>query len=351
MNPSMKEQLATLFGLRNEAVHGQDVVFSKYFLSIVEQYDINLDELRAMLIRGMRPGRALRKMLEARLKSNAQTWADREGLKGPERDEYVKGFMQANGGTCLDGTVKELTEAFLAKSMAQDVLFAKDSEDIRFVYANGPGSCMVDPFPSQMAGLAYGFAENLAIAYRQADNGKITARTLVNTATRKYGRVYGDEATKLYNGLGELGYNWCEEEMESPANGELLFIPLIRNLDEQELERVYHPPYIDWSDGLIATEKTGHVWAWGKKWYGRWMRPFKFWSEDQIKYDFVARTAQMNLVLKDAYGRVIGLEVDEIPEAWEFHSRAREATPLYEDEYFKRIWNEDPYLKYAEYDR
>jgi hypothetical protein len=297
MNVSLKEQLEALYGCRNTAVHNKDVTFSRCFMAAAEQYDLDLDELRKLLGRGMRPGKAIRRLLNAALKANAQQWADRQEMRGKERTQYIEKYIYCR----LDEDVQSLTEAYNASEHAQDVQFADTPEEIAFVYQNGPRSCMIDEFASQMAGLAYGFAEHLAIAYLRIGD-RITTRTLVNVATRKFGRVYGDEGAKLHNGLEELGYRWTYEDY-SPAEGERLFVPTVmkRTIEPFGQSRMcsLHPPYVDWAEHLVESTRWEWKKAFGKKFYGCWMR---------------------------VTGEFYSLLLDEMPKVWEFHSHAAPAT-------------------------
>lgn len=360
MNASIKEQLAEIFGIRNEMVHNpSSIQFSAYFRTCTEQYDIDLEELARLLERRMRPGKALRRLLEMQIKCNAQRWADREGFTGDRREKYVQGFLEANLGASMDETVKELAEAYTATG--DEIYFAETPEYIADVYRLGPTSCMVDDFASQMAGLAYGSCPALAVAYCRDSRDRISARTLVNLHSRTFGRVYGDESNKLSNGLLALGYSWHDEDRGSPADGELLFVPLIRETEKEDwttnayascvkmyVKQTYRPPDVDWTDGLIATEETGWVHAFGKKWLGRWMRPVKFWSVNMVHVDSMSGI-RMSTELRDIEDHVIALGVDELPEMWEFHSHASEATPMQENQVLREEWSSDPILKWSDW--
>lgn len=360
MNRSIKEQLAEIFNRRNEMVHNpSSCQFSKYFQQCVEQYEINLEELARLLERGMRPGKAIRRLLEMQIKHNAQRWADREGFTGTKREKYIQGFLESNLGSSMDETVKELAEAYTATG--DEVYFAETPEQISEVYRLGPTSCMVDDFASQMAGLAYGSCKALAVAYCRDSRDRISARTLVNLHRRTFGRVYGDESNKLSNGLLALGYRWHDEDRGSPADGESLFVPLIRETEKEDwttntyasctkmyVRQTYRPPYIDWTDGLVATEETGWVHAFGKKWLGRWMRPVKFWSVDMVRVDPMTGI-RMSTELRDMEDHPITLGADELPEMWEFHSHADEATPMQESEVLREEWARDPILKWSDW--
>lgn len=371
MSSSIREQLEVLFDRRNETVHSNfQVPFSSCFKHQVGQYDIDLEELSKLLIRGMKPGKAIRRLLEARLKVNANVWADREGLVGADREEYIKGFRE-NGR--LDATVQELTEAYNAPSWAKDILFAETPEEIQYVYQHGPESCMVDEFATQIAGMAYGFAEDLAVAYRQ-NNGKITARAVVNIATRRAGRLYGDESSHLGYGLEELGYVLTDEDYGSPVEGVAIFIPTLKTIKRCEWEQTFglktrywhisnwrwgtsyreikrwkveysldfHAPWIDWATALIPTTQWEWKEAFGRRWHGCWMRPIYY---DKIEVVNLSKR-RYEKMLVDRDGDEIKLQPDEIDELWEFHPHARPSTPLYDDEDLYQ----DPFLKWADYE-
>lgn len=89
-----------------------------------------------------------------------------------------------------------------------DCHITTDPHVIGMVYAKGPSSCMVTgaPFNTHLhPGACYG-SSDLALAYiMKKGNKEVSARTVVNTKKKLYGRPYGD-ANRLDLALQALGY-------------------------------------------------------------------------------------------------------------------------------------------------
>lgn len=93
-----------------------------------------------------------------------------------------------------------------------ELSFATTKKEIERVYINGPNSCMSGPSSGFLAGgehpcTVFGYDDDIAVAYLTKE-GRITSRTLVNTRTKTWLRVYGDKPIK--NKLKDLGY--CQDD-------------------------------------------------------------------------------------------------------------------------------------------
>jgi hypothetical protein len=186
--------------------------------------------------------------------------------------------------------------------------------EIEWVYRHGPESCMVDSDAARIAGICYSSNPNIAVAWvAGVESSKPTARCVVNLATRKYGRLYGDRSQVLEWGLKELGY---QHSKESPLLNERMFVPTmvrkqvsewpvfirvegypfphtdprlarwgftepgtwLSEITMRETRRsvTLHAPYIDFADYLVETKD----WEWRevgvKKYYGCWMEAVRW---------------------------------------------------------------------------
>ena len=318
MNTSIREQLAVLFNRRNQAVHTEEMQFSLHFRQLVEEHSINLEELKALLDRGMRPGKALRRLLGLQMKETARMAALREYPDNSrDREAYIRGYVENSN---MDETVQKLVDAMKAPTAAEEVHFATTPEEIEWVYQWGPESCMVDDDARRIAGICYGSNPHVAVAWIAGNDrnrlGEVrpAARCIVNLATRKYGRLYGYRSQVLDWGLQELGYRHSPKE--SPLLGERLFVPTEMRKEVSEwpalitvegypvqstdprlarygfndlrtwygqimMRETYmsvklHAPYIDFAELLVETKD----WEWktfgGKKYYGCWMEVVKW---------------------------------------------------------------------------
>lgn len=107
--------------------------------------------------------------------------------------------------------IAKLSAMFRGATQELEVKFARTEEEVLRVYLDGPESCMSqdhDEYSSLLDGShpveVYGDSPNLAVAYTERD-GRITARTVVQTDTKEWAMVYGDR-TILELALSELGY-------------------------------------------------------------------------------------------------------------------------------------------------
>lgn len=93
--------------------------------------------------------------------------------------------------------VAEWSERHTAAHVTGALKFASTSQQIDYVYRNGPRSCMNNPdeFPDVLEhephpAAVYG-AGDLAVAYMESRPGVVSARCLVWPAKKRYGRRYG----------------------------------------------------------------------------------------------------------------------------------------------------------------
>ena len=135
----------------------------------------------------------------------------------------------------------EITAAWgcevLGKTLPEVKFIANNDPDGWYeIYRDGPSSCMAGaPYVRQYAHPK----NNLALAYAEKDN-RITHRTIVNTKTMKYIRIYSrDEVGPFVAALNKLGYSHSYETLA----GELI------NLSWQSCYRcdrdVLMGPYLD----------------------------------------------------------------------------------------------------------
>lgn len=318
MNPSIREQLAVLFDRRNEEVHtAPSVMFSASFRQLAEKHSIDLNEFSTLLDRGMRPGKALKRLLELQMKYKGREYAVFEYPNDLRAQEaYMRGYVKSID---VDEAVQELVCAL--KSEPEEVRFATDAEDIRWVYRHGPVSCMVDEDATKIAGICYGSNPCMAVAWVEGSDSRLpAARCVVNLATRTYGRLYGDRSQVLEWGLKALGYKGSPNS--SPLVGERMFVPTKVSKDafrwwanyevvgypspaadphlamlgsfefrtrhfsllitETLREVTLHAPYIDNASCLVETTN----WEWkeffGERYFGNWMEVVDFAGDFQV---------------------------------------------------------------------
>lgn len=119
-----------------------------------------------------------------------------------------------------------------------------DPDKIRYVYRNGPHSCMSHAFTALHTHPTAVYAgPDTAVAYMETEAGNIQSRTVLNTIDKHYVRIYGDP-TALVARLRDDGY--AEGTLEGCR---LLAIPL-----EEHNEVDFIMPYLD---GVQTLEYDG----------------------------------------------------------------------------------------------
>ncbi len=191
-------------------------MFTKTFVSFAESWDLNIPRIEESMLRGMKPGKILRR----------EILAVRPDYKQPDWLKY------------LDNVIQEGLAALYADQYVPEVKFAYSREAIEEIYAdeNCP-SCMTDLWAAEVAGQFYN-ANGFVVAYRH--NGKnVTARCV--TFGKTFSETYGPENMKLWSGLNELGYKNMHEAR--------LFQPWTRYTVPYINENFY-VPYLDSPDGF-----------------------------------------------------------------------------------------------------
>ena len=123
-----------------------------------------------------------------------------------------KYFEKFAGAEYRDLYVKEWLALWTKHINSIELKFATTREEIRHVYETGPDSCMSGPAskffrkeksPHPVEAYAGG---DLAIAYTEKKNGKISSRAVVWPEKKIIGRRYGNDANILFDLLKAQGY-------------------------------------------------------------------------------------------------------------------------------------------------
>ena len=105
--------------------------------------------------------------------------------------------------------VGEISNTHTTSIIVDEVLFARTREEIKYVYENGPYSCMGKSASNFSTGgihpaEVYASGE-CAVAYIK-DGDRIISRAVTNEKDKQYSRIYGNEI-RLRNALYALGYS------------------------------------------------------------------------------------------------------------------------------------------------
>ena len=131
--------------------------------------------------------------------------------------KYLNKYYGPNSENPLfdEKQIASLTEQFMRLFVIPKLLFAKTSEEIVWVYNNGPNSCMshdannFDSYPIHPCTVyGYGGPDSLQVAYIK-DDERVVARSLVFPKTLSYVRIYGsgsNDDIRLGPALEKAGY-------------------------------------------------------------------------------------------------------------------------------------------------
>lgn len=142
--------------------------------------------------------------------------------------------------------IAALGNRFARTNNFSELKFARTRDEIRYVYENGPGSCMgkgVDNFSTDGVHPAEAYASgHWAVAYAENANGDITARAVVSTKNpedQRYSTIYGNEdllTTLLENEGWKPGIDFTDHE----------FLAI-------KVDGEYVGPYVDGTNATVYT--------------------------------------------------------------------------------------------------
>jgi hypothetical protein len=160
--------------------------------------------------------------------------------------------------------VARLSALITGATKPQELFLARTRDDIRYVYSNGPDSCMAGKFNEQEIHPAEVYAgPDTAVAYIKGGGGKITGRSVVVTIPGREGyiRTYGDEA-RLYERLAAEGFgNKTSLEgvrllhIDDDCDSNYIVMPYLDSVGEAEFSRC--GKYVIPTDGgIIRCQRT-----------------------------------------------------------------------------------------------
>ena len=145
--------------------------------------------------------------------------------------KYLTKFFS---GTLSSDLIRDYVAAFRNHTDGGGVLFASTSDEIEWVYENGPDSCMKGKDWKKHCGQhpcrIYGYNDKVQLAYITRKS-RVTARVIVNAEDKTYRKIYGDSVV-LSDRLKQQGYNQTSDPLENielpiithgPDNKYLLF--------------------------------------------------------------------------------------------------------------------------------
>jgi len=150
-------------------------------------------------------------------------------------DNEIADICARNGVACGDSTLQ----------------FTNEREKIKWVYENGPRSCMSDratSYNSDGVHPAEAYAtDDIRIAFIERDN-RVTARAVVNEKEKTFYTVYGDRE-RIIPALDTAGYARTDDGCLIGCR--LLKLEISRNR--------YATPYIDGDGGLDSHDDKHHI--------------------------------------------------------------------------------------------
>lgn len=167
-----------------------------------------------------RPGKAIRRVL---------TLLHKHGVL---KYDLLAGFNDKDVAAYCD----DVAGIVLYENTLAPLHIASDVKGIKWVYDNGPSSCMAKM--GWACGQIYGGAPDLGVAYVTSDgspNGSVTARAVVHLKDGVYLTMYGD-TRRLQSALEAEGYSKRTEYWYGVK------LPRIRDCDDDE---AFVMPYLD----------------------------------------------------------------------------------------------------------